>query len=294
MVTLQAKQQQQQQQQRASRRRNSHERQAIEDDHDRWNDRRALDRERAAIGERYETRKIDGDWTIAGLPVDGSLTNDERSSRAEDVAQDNRSSSALTCRGRANGEADGSNGESTQCSDFEDDDDGEKDLGLAEEEEENNDDNYDDDDGEEDSESEKSDRWIRRKVVTTRVQHDANSDGGEGQAVVLPNLDDTTFGQVCITNSSNVHVGNTNFYKGPVTIKQFVYTNAYPVQDKEDGSLEANCSGRISDINPNDVPVVKGDPNGPILPSYRDYDSGEVKIAGDDFTTPLPPSPSPS
>ncbi|XP_015604357.1 peptidoglycan-recognition protein LA [Cephus cinctus] len=33
------------------------------------------------------------------------------------------------------------------------------------------------------------------------------------------------FGDVCVKNSSNVNLGNKTFYKGPVTIKQFVYTN---------------------------------------------------------------------
>ncbi|KAH0535401.1 peptidoglycan-recognition protein LC-like isoform X1 [Cotesia glomerata] len=43
---------------------------------------------------------------------------------------------------------------------------------------------------------------------------------------VLPTLDTTAFGDICIKGSTNVRVGNTTLYKGPVTIKQFLYTNS--------------------------------------------------------------------
>lgn len=33
------------------------------------------------------------------------------------------------------------------------------------------------------------------------------------------------FGNLAITNSSDVHIGNKTYYQGPVTIKQILYTN---------------------------------------------------------------------
>jgi hypothetical protein len=48
---------------------------------------------------------------------------------------------------------------------------------------------------------------------------------------VLPINNPSDFGDVCIKNSSNVHLGSRVFYKGPVTIKQFVYTNSATVSD---------------------------------------------------------------
>lgn len=48
-----------------------------------------------------------------------------------------------------------------------------------------------------------------------------NTDG----SFVLLDSEPSTFGDVCIKNSNNVHLGNKTLYKGPVTIKQFVYAN---------------------------------------------------------------------
>ena len=153
-------------------------------------------------------------------------------------------------------------GESTQCSETDDD----------------YNDNEEDDDEEDEEEEDISNGWVKQNVITSRVQNQTSFGGGE-HSEVLPNLDETTFGEVNITNSRHVHVGNTNFYKGPVTIKQFVYTNASPINDKQiEGSSNGGSSGRSSDVSPNnDGPVLKNDSNTPISPTYSDYDSGNWK-----------------
>ena len=51
------------------------------------------------------------------------------------------------------------------------------------------------------------------------VQHEING-------VPLPVAEPAQYGSVHVKNAGNVHVGNKAFYKGPVTIKQIVYTNS--------------------------------------------------------------------
>lgn len=89
-----------------------------------------------------------------------------------------------------------------------------------------------------------------------KIQHETPN----GQ--ILPSLDNTNYGEVCVTNSTNVRVGNTMLYKGPVTIKQFVYTNS----DSTKQSSDAN--GRLSDNNINCTSI------GNALPVYQEYDKG--------------------
>lgn len=43
--------------------------------------------------------------------------------------------------------------------------------------------------------------------------------------ITLPRDEPPAFGDVTVKHSSNVHLGNKTFYKGPVTIKQIVYSN---------------------------------------------------------------------
>ena len=51
----------------------------------------------------------------------------------------------------------------------------------------------------------------------------------------LPTVEPPNFGDVVIKNSNAVHLGSKTFYKGPVTIKQFVYTNS---EVKKEGDVE--------------------------------------------------------
>ncbi|XP_046414678.1 uncharacterized protein LOC124176887 [Neodiprion fabricii] len=44
--------------------------------------------------------------------------------------------------------------------------------------------------------------------------------------ILLPISDAPAFGDVCIKDSTNVHIGNKTFYQGPVTIKQIVYAKS--------------------------------------------------------------------
>ena len=72
---------------------------------------------------------------------------------------------------------------------------------------------------------------------------------------MLPNADISNFGNVRVKNSTNVHLGNKTFYKGPVTIKQFVYTNPTSIQDLD--TVKNDIIG--SNTNTSDLSTAKGD-----------------------------------
>ncbi|XP_076683254.1 peptidoglycan-recognition protein LC isoform X1 [Andrena cerasifolii] len=132
-------------------------------------------------------------------------------------------------------------GSSTQCSDVEDDEE-ETDIEEGE--------------------------WIPELPVPAVLQHHQQVATADGN-VVLPNADTSNFGDVRVKNSANVHLGNKTFYKGPVTIKQFVYTNPTSIQEydtvKSDGGQASNA--------PN-LATAKGDlhSNPPILSQNTDLD----------------------
>ncbi|XP_011336868.2 peptidoglycan-recognition protein LC [Ooceraea biroi] len=122
---------------------------------------------------------------------------------------------------------------STQCSDVDDNDDDDE-----EEEEE-----------ETDTEEAGNGRWVANLQPgpsTAVVQQAVETANGD---LVLPSADPSSFGDVCVKNSTNVHLGNKTFYKGPVTIQQFVYTNPALVQDPQ-AKLE---SGRGAVPNTSDL-----------------------------------------
>lgn len=60
----------------------------------------------------------------------------------------------------------------------------------------------------------------------------------EGNSVVVfdeaAHKDHLAFGNVAITNSSDVHFGNKTYYQGPVTIKQFLYASNGDAALKDD------------------------------------------------------------
>ncbi|RLU18494.1 hypothetical protein DMN91_008851 [Ooceraea biroi] len=90
--------------------------------------------------------------------------------------------------------------------------------------------------------------------------------------LVLPSADPSSFGDVCVKNSTNVHLGNKTFYKGPVTIQQFVYTNPALVQDPQ-AKLE---SGRGAVPNTSDLSSTSKSgetANVPIIPQSTEVSS---------------------
>lgn len=56
-----------------------------------------------------------------------------------------------------------------------------------------------------------------------------------GAVVQFDGASAPNFGNLAITNSSDVHIGNKTYYQGPVTIKQILYTNG-----TENGQTIAN------------------------------------------------------
>ncbi|XP_031825983.2 peptidoglycan-recognition protein LC isoform X1 [Nomia melanderi] len=96
--------------------------------------------------------------------------------------------------------------------------------------------NYDEE--EEETDTDEGD-WIPDLSVPAVLQHHQQVTTADGN-LVLPNADTSNFGDVRVKNSTNVHLGNKTFYKGPVTIKQFVYTNPIPVQENEFVTRDTN------------------------------------------------------
>lgn len=128
-----------------------------------------------------------------------------------------------------------------------------------------------DDDEEEETDVEEGGGWIANLPVSSTIVQQHQAVATTNGDVVLPNADPSNFGDVCVKNSTNVHLGNKTFYKGPVTIKQFVYTNPTPVQDTD--KLE---SSRVSDANISDLPTSKDDEasNRPIFPQNTELIKG--------------------
>lgn len=120
----------------------------------------------------------------------------------------------------------------------------------------------DDDEEEEETDVEQDGDWITNLSVSSTIVQQHQAVATANGDVVLPNADPSNFGDVCVKNSTNVHLGNKTFYKGPVTIKQFVYTNPIPIQ--EANKFETS----VSDVNISDLSTNKGDEatNGPIFP----------------------------
>ncbi|XP_047359704.1 peptidoglycan-recognition protein LE-like isoform X2 [Vespa velutina] len=144
----------------------------------------------------------------------------------------------------------------------------EKEEEVEEEEEEEDDDDTDLEEGEE--------GWETDLPVSTIVQHHQQQVAVPNGNIILPNADPSTFGDICVKNSTNVHLGNKTFYKGPVTIKQFVYTNPTSVQGQE--TTTEYDGARASDANASDLSSSKTDHglNRPILSQKNDYDRGVV------------------
>lgn len=87
-------------------------------------------------------------------------------------------------------------------------------------------------------------------VSTSKEDVDDDVDEKEETgAVVLADKENIpNFGNICVTNSSEVHFGNKTVYQGPVTIKQVLYTNGgfeSDVNNVNNGNLAIN---EISDI----------------------------------------------
>ncbi|XP_076248290.1 peptidoglycan-recognition protein LC isoform X2 [Calliopsis andreniformis] len=182
------------------------------------------------VGNRYQK---DQDQTNGDVAIENS---DSENCRVE-IAHPFKDTSAVVA---GNGSLAGS---STQCSDVEDDDDDEEETDIEEGD------------------------WIPDLPVPAVLQHHQQVTTADGN-LVLPNADTSNFGDVQVKNSTNVHLGNKTFYKGPVTIKQFVYTNPISVQEHEIKSDNGGVSfGNASDLStatsnlPSDRPILSQNPD---------------------------------
>jgi len=109
-------------------------------------------------------------------------------------------------------------------------------------------------DEEEETDDEESDSWTTNLPISSTIVQQHQMVATTSSDIVLPNADPSNFGDVCVKNSTNVHLGNKTFYKGPITIKQFVYTNSTPIQKADE--LDAS---RGSDVNISDTSTSEND-----------------------------------
>lgn len=141
-------------------------------------------------------------------------------------------------------------GTSTQCSDIDDDCDEEDETDIEEE----------------------TGTWVADLPIPAAIVQQHQAVAIANGDVVLPNVDPSNFGDVCVKNSTNVHLGNKTFYKGPVTIKQFVYTNPAATQD----AINLDGINHISNTNVDLSTTNKGDVGAdrPVFPKTIDLDKG--------------------
>ncbi|KAJ8687421.1 hypothetical protein QAD02_023215 [Eretmocerus hayati] len=66
--------------------------------------------------------------------------------------------------------------------------------------------------------------WSDNSIITRQMRY--TLDG-----IQIPEPEATNFGSVRINDSSNVHLGNRTFYKGPVYVKQYIYANSTSIND---------------------------------------------------------------
>ncbi|XP_045464972.1 peptidoglycan-recognition protein LE-like isoform X2 [Harmonia axyridis] len=58
-----------------------------------------------------------------------------------------------------------------------------------------------------------------------------------------------TFGNICISNGSDIHFGNKTFYQGPVTIKQFVLTDAEKLKKISETEISPSDVEKFSQVD---------------------------------------------
>jgi len=111
-----------------------------------------------------------------------------------------------------------------------------------------------DDSEEEETSVEEGSGWIKNLPISSTIVQRYQTVATVNDDIVLPNADPSNFGNVRVKDSTNVHLGNKTFYKGQITIKQFVYTNSTPIQKADE--LDAT---RGSDVNISDTSMSKND-----------------------------------
>jgi len=129
-------------------------------------------------------------------------------------------------------------------------------------------------DEEKETDDEEINSWTTNLPISSTIVQQHQVVATTSGDIVLPNADPSNFGDVCVKNSTNVHLGNKTFYKGPVTIKQFVYTNPTPIQDED----KLNAS-RASDVISN-LSTSKDDraANSPIFSQNTELNKGNSQL----------------
>ena len=116
---------------------------------------------------------------------------------------------------------------------------------------------FEDDDDEEEEEEEDDDGDLKTDCA-----------GGALALAEKPGDLRPSFGSVVVNNSSDVHFGTKAFYNGPVTIKQFVYTNKNGGEDVRPGTENGESAGNENNpaINGSLAPIWQPSPSKYTLP----------------------------
>jgi len=126
----------------------------------------------------------------------------------------------------------------------------------------------DDIDEEEETSIEKGWKLRNLPIPSTIFQTVATTNDG----VVLPTADPSNFGDVRVKDSTNVHLGNKTFYKGQITIKQFIYTNPTPIQDAGKFDADRVCNENVPDLSSS---KNDGAASGPIFQQNTELNNAE-------------------
>lgn len=90
------------------------------------------------------------------------------------------------------------------------------------------------------------------KLEQLELSNPLDSSHVEG-AVVLQRAEQgetcPTFGNICISNGSDIHFGNKTFYQGPVTIKQFVLTDAEKLKKISETEISPSDVEKFSQVD---------------------------------------------
>ncbi|XP_024885675.1 peptidoglycan-recognition protein LC-like, partial [Temnothorax curvispinosus] len=120
----------------------------------------------------------------------------------------------------------------------------------------------DNDNEEEETDVEEDSGWITNQPISSTIVQQQQAFTTTNGDVILPNPDPSDFGDITVTNSTRVRVGNETIYNGPVTINQFVYTNPTPNQD----AIELDVIRPSDNISNLSTSQDNGVPNESIFP----------------------------
>ncbi|KAF2898069.1 hypothetical protein ILUMI_08112 [Ignelater luminosus] len=114
-------------------------------------------------------------------------------------------------------------------------------------------------------------------TATDSEEEETNTNKNELVLAEDLNRERPSFGNIAVTNSTDVHFGNKTYYQGPVTIKQFLYANPQVTNsDVSDSGGEHRLAIKDDNLVLDSVPDNLGKDNPTFIP-----DASGIKIQND-------------